>query len=213
MVLIDDQDGRNRARAEQVWLQRTCAPGTLVLWSTRQVLKQITLGDGEAVASADVTLTVPSSFGDREDRRDQDGDSEDDKRDIRRAAVPVLHGEETKGPYSWCGGTGGASSLRYGAAGAGGVRTGRAHSGSVASSRSGAANISLSHSASLVIRLPFQEARSPTVCMVGQPGQEPRLVERPRRSAPSSSSGSDILTLRHVPPGIPQTLSEVACDL
>ena len=40
VVLIDEQDGRQRARLEQARLARTEAPGTLVLWSTRQVLKQ-----------------------------------------------------------------------------------------------------------------------------------------------------------------------------
>ena len=40
VVLIDEQDGRQRARLEQDRLARTGAPGALVLWSTRQVLKQ-----------------------------------------------------------------------------------------------------------------------------------------------------------------------------
>ncbi|MGH3277075.1 MAG: hypothetical protein ACRDNZ_22450 [Streptosporangiaceae bacterium] len=39
-VLLDDGDGRDRCHREQAWLERHGAPGQLVLWSTRQVLKQ-----------------------------------------------------------------------------------------------------------------------------------------------------------------------------
>ncbi|MEX2289498.1 MAG: hypothetical protein WD794_04115 [Mycobacteriales bacterium] len=40
IVLIDEQDGRDRAAREQGWLRRSAAPGQLALWSTKQVLKQ-----------------------------------------------------------------------------------------------------------------------------------------------------------------------------
>jgi len=40
VVLLDDGDGRDRCHREQGWLERHGAPGQLVLWSTRQVLKQ-----------------------------------------------------------------------------------------------------------------------------------------------------------------------------
>lgn len=39
-VLIDDTDGRRRARREQQWLEVHGAPGRMTLWSTPQVLKQ-----------------------------------------------------------------------------------------------------------------------------------------------------------------------------
>ncbi|MHB1431888.1 MAG: PIN domain-containing protein [Streptosporangiaceae bacterium] len=39
-VLLDDGDGRVRCKREQGWLERNGASGQLVLWSTRQVLKQ-----------------------------------------------------------------------------------------------------------------------------------------------------------------------------
>lgn len=38
-VLIDEADGRRRASDEQAWLNRTDAPGKLLLWSTPQVLR------------------------------------------------------------------------------------------------------------------------------------------------------------------------------
>jgi hypothetical protein len=38
-VLMDDRDGRSRARAERAWLRRQKAPGELTLWSTPQVLR------------------------------------------------------------------------------------------------------------------------------------------------------------------------------
>ena len=38
-VLIDDGDGRRRARREQAWLDSAGAPGRLTLWSTPQVLR------------------------------------------------------------------------------------------------------------------------------------------------------------------------------
>ena len=37
-VLIDESDGRARAAREQAWLRRRGVPGSLVLWSTAQVL-------------------------------------------------------------------------------------------------------------------------------------------------------------------------------
>lgn len=40
IVLMDEQDGRERALREQVWLRRRAAPGHVALWSTKQVLKQ-----------------------------------------------------------------------------------------------------------------------------------------------------------------------------
>jgi hypothetical protein len=36
---MDDEDGRRRARAEQGWLTRQNAPGQVILWSTRQLLR------------------------------------------------------------------------------------------------------------------------------------------------------------------------------
>jgi len=39
-VLMDDSDGRRRAKAEQEWLKRQNAPGRLDLWSTPQVLRE-----------------------------------------------------------------------------------------------------------------------------------------------------------------------------
>lgn len=39
-VLIDESDGRTRARSQITWLQENKATGRLVLWSTPQVLKQ-----------------------------------------------------------------------------------------------------------------------------------------------------------------------------
>ena len=38
-VLIDESDGRRRARREITWLTRSQMPGRLTLWSTPQVLK------------------------------------------------------------------------------------------------------------------------------------------------------------------------------
>lgn len=39
-VLLDESDGRQRALAEQKWLQTNCAAGTIQLWKTGQVLKE-----------------------------------------------------------------------------------------------------------------------------------------------------------------------------
>ena len=39
-VLIDERDGRRRAKAEQTWLKRQNASGALVLWSTPMVLRE-----------------------------------------------------------------------------------------------------------------------------------------------------------------------------
>ncbi len=39
-VLIDESDGRRRAKREQTWLTTRNAPGRIVLWSTIQVLRE-----------------------------------------------------------------------------------------------------------------------------------------------------------------------------
>lgn len=39
-VLIDESDGRRRAKREQTWLATKNAPGRMVLWSTIQVLRE-----------------------------------------------------------------------------------------------------------------------------------------------------------------------------
>lgn len=39
-VLIDESDGRRRAKREQTWLTTRNAPGRIVLWSTVQVLRE-----------------------------------------------------------------------------------------------------------------------------------------------------------------------------
>lgn len=38
-VLMDESDGRRRAKAEQRWLREQKAPGRLILWSTPQILR------------------------------------------------------------------------------------------------------------------------------------------------------------------------------
>lgn len=68
-VLIDERDGRRRARHEQAWLKRQNAPGTLVLWSTPMMLREAgrqtdwIVGDLTAQAVYDRMRKFDDGFG------------------------------------------------------------------------------------------------------------------------------------------------------